>query len=160
MLEAWRAGRTLAEIAAEVGVTKQAVSRRLRRHATPGDRAQARRAQQDRRGPSREAVAESQAAEARQARREEADRLDLRCVVCGGRVHDSRRRTCGEGCAAEYQARPWRYSRARAERQRRESARTIRRHPARYTRAQRGWAERMLGPNPPAPNRGVHGSGS
>lgn len=93
----WRSGRTMREIAERFGVTAQAVGGRIKRAATPGDRAANRRARQAAR--QRRHLAE-QAAAIHAAR--EAGRV---CALpwCDGVVLGSpRRRTCSPECAAEW----------------------------------------------------------
>lgn len=145
MIRAWREGATFAQIAAEHGITKQAVGARVRRHRTPMDVRAARRVREARR--ERERQARHQAALATRSDGHECAIPGCREVVYGWR------RTCGPEHSALWVV----VRRAIDERERRQhrvtQAHAILRDETAHGPTRVAWARRVLDGAPPPPRR-------
>lgn len=133
MLERWLEGESLATIAADFGISRQAVHKRILRVATPAQRHRAIRVKERLR---------------LERQRREVEAPTRACVVCGKPVRRGRV-TCGGSCADARLAR----DRVAHQRHRISQATSILRRPEVKAPAEVRWARRMVGPEPPPPNR-------
>jgi hypothetical protein len=145
-------GATLAEIAAEHGVTRQRVDHIVRRYASASERAAIRRAVERRRSA---AERERSVAEAAERARECAEaREDGRiCPICGACVVGRGRRTCGGECAERWEVVRRVLDEDSHEAWRRANARIVLRDPERHPRSVVEHARAVLSDDPPPPNR-------
>ena len=142
-------GRTLEEIGADHGITKQRVAQVVRRLASPADRQRIRRACDNRR---RREAAEVREAE-RTARRLAAVARGHYCPICRALLERESQRTCGGECSAKWAVVRRHLDPDQHEAHRRAIARSILRHPESRTEAQVAHAHAVLSDDPPPPNR-------
>lgn len=149
MLARWLEGETYAEIAADFGVSRQAVHRRIDRVATRRQRRTATRAGL-KRAERRRREAEAARLASLEAAAREAGRL---CPICDAPLLRESARTCGGECAERWAMARYRLDPDLYERHRIAQARTILRRPEGHNESEVEWARRMLSDDPPPPNR-------
>lgn len=156
MLDRWLEGETLAAIAKDYGISRQAVHSRILGVATLAEHARAVAAGQRRREKLR---ADREHAE-RTALEEAAIAAQRYCPIDGKLLLHPWQVTCGGKCADDYRDGRLRLDEGQYLQHRLSRARSIMRHPERHRPGEVRLARRVLSASPPPPNRRFRVEGS